>query len=136
MTPRQEFKQCLIKGWLTHKVWQCAAMVMIDHKIQYEHKDGTPNIIIIENYLRAIEVPHYLNMNVSTYIAAFYPLTSAALLTENATALHIFWKEKQQAADYSKTLAYKHRYEKIRNKQIKFIKARELSKKHDWNTVK
>jgi hypothetical protein len=142
MTPRQEFKQCLIKGWLTHKVWQCAAMVMIDHGIQHENESGTPDTAMIENFLRNIEVPPYQNMAASTYIAAFYPLTSTALFMNNLTAsnilkaLHIFWREKQQTADYSKTLAYKHQYEKIRNKQIKFIRARDLSKKHDWNTVK
>jgi len=68
--------------------------------------------------------------------------SSTALFMNNLTAsnilkaLHIFWKEKQQSPDYSKTLNYERRYEKRRNKQIKFIKARELSKKNDWNTVK
>ena len=142
MTPRQEFKQCLIKGWLTHHVWRCAAMIMIDHGIRHECDSNTPDMDRIENFLRDIEVPPYPSMTASVYIAAFYPLTSAALFMNNLTAsnilkaLHILWKEKQQTANYSKTLNYERRYEKTKNKQVKFIRARELSKKHDWNTVK
>jgi len=136
MTPRQEFKQCLIKGWLSHKVWQCAAMVMIDHGIRHECDSNTPDMSRIENFLRDVEVPPFPHMTVSVYIAAFYPLTSASLFINSMTALQTFWREKQQTADYSKTLNYERRYEKRRNKQIKFIRARELSKKHDWNTVK
>ncbi|CAB4173374.1 hypothetical protein UFOVP948_54, partial [uncultured Caudovirales phage] len=54
MTPRQEFKQCLIKGWLSHKVWQCASMVMIDHGIRHENENGTPDTAMIEKFLRDI----------------------------------------------------------------------------------
>jgi hypothetical protein len=136
MTPRQEFKQCLIKGWLSHKVWQCASMVMIDHGIRHECDSNTPDMSRIENFLRDVEVPPFPHMTVSVYIAAFYPLTSASLFINSMTALQTFWREKQQTPDYSKTLNYERRYEKRRNKQIKFIRARELSKKHDWNTVK
>jgi hypothetical protein len=136
MTPRQEFKQCLIKGWLTHRVWQCAAMVMIDHNIKYENENGTPNMAIIQNFLRTVQVPLYPDLSVSVYIAAFYPATSASLFLNNSTSLHIFWKEQQRAADYSKSLGYERKYEKLKNKQIKFISLRSLSKKHDWKTVK
>jgi hypothetical protein len=117
-------------------------MVMIDHGIRHENENGTQDKAMIEKFLRDIEVPPYQHMAASVYIAAFYPLTSAALFMNNLTAsnilkaLHIFWKEKQQAANYSKTLNYERRYEKTKNKQVKFIRARELSKKHDWNTVK
>lgn len=135
MTPRQKFKQCLLSGWLTHNVWQCAAMIMIDEGLKYTMENTKPNEAVIENFLRDIEVPPYPNMTVCRYIAAFYPRTSRALFAKKA-ALEIFWKEKQQAADYTKTLHSERRQENKKDKTTIFIPLRSLSKKHDWKTVK
>jgi len=136
MTPRQEFKQCLMKGWLTHHVWRCAAMIMIDHGIRHECDSNTPDIDRIENFLRDIEVPPYPSMTASVYIAAFYPLTSAALFLNNMMALRIFWKEKQCLPDFKKTLTYERQAENKEVKETRVLSMRNLSKKHDWKTVK
>ena len=136
MNSRQKFKQCLVRGWLTHRVWQCAAMVMIDEGIIYDKENKNPDMARIENFLRDIVVPPYQQMQVSRYIAAFYPKTSEALFENNPRALQIFWKEKQQLADRTKTLKYERASENRKNKQILFIKLRELTKWHDWKTVK
>ena len=135
MTPRQKFKQCLLSGWLTHNVWQCAAMIMIDEGLKYTMENTKPNEAVIENFLRDIEVPPYPNMTVCRYIAVFYPRTSRALFAKKA-ALEIFWKEKQQAANYTKTLRSERRQEDKKDKTTIFIALRSLSKKHDWKTVK
>ena len=136
MTPRQQFKQCLIKGWLSHKVWQCASMIMIDHGIRYENENGTQDKAMIEKFLRDIEVPPYQHMAASVYIAAFYPLTSAALFLNNRMALRIFWKEKQRAPDFKKTLTYERQTANRQVKETKILSMRNLSKWHDWKTVK
>lgn len=135
MTPRQKFKRCLLSGWLTHNVWQCAAMIMIDEGLTYTMENTKPNEAVIENFLRDIKVPPYQNMTVCRYIAVFYPRTSRALFAKKA-ALEIFWKEKQQAADYTKTLRSERRQENKKDKTTIFIPLRSLSKKHDWKTVK
>lgn len=136
MTPRQEFKKCLIDGWLNTKVWQCASMIMIDHGVTHKTDSGLPNFPVIENWLWDIGVPQYLNMETCRYIAAFYPKTSAALFEKNKKALQIFWKEKQQAPNSKKTLSHERRYQNKKDKTTMFIRARSLSKKHDWKTVK
>ena len=136
MTQRQEFKQCLIKGWLTHRVWQCAAMIMIDHGIRHEHDSKIPDMDRIETFLRDIEVPQYPQMSVSIYIAAFYPMTSAALFINSMIALQTFWREKQSQPHPSQWKSYGRQHENAKDKQIKFIKLRELSKQYDWKTVK
>lgn len=136
MTPRQEFKKCLINGWLNTKVWQCASMIMIDHGVTHKTDSGLPNFPVIENWLWDIGVPQYLNMKTCRYIAAFYPKTSAALFEKNKKALQIFWKEKQQAPDPTKTLSHERRYQNKKDKTTMFVRARSLSKKHDWKTVK
>ena len=136
MTPRQKFKKCLIDGWLTTKVWQCAAMIMIDYGLVHQTASELPNFPLIENWLWDIGVPQYSSMETCRYIAAFYPRTSAALFEKNKEALQIFWKEKQQAPDQKKTLAYGRRYQNKKDKTIRFIPLRSLSKKHDWKTVK
>lgn len=135
MTPRQKFKQCLLSGWLTHNVWQCAAMIMIDEGLKYTMENTKPNEAVIENFLRDIKVPPYPNMTVCRYIAVFYPRTSRALFAKKA-ALEIFWKEKQQSADYTKTLRSERRQEDKKDKTTIFIALRSLSKQHDWKTVK
>lgn len=135
MTPRQKFKKCLLSGWLTHNVWQCAAMIMIDEGLKYTMENRKPNEAVIENFLRDIKVPPYQNMTVCRYIAVFYPRTSRALFAKKA-ALEIFWKEKQQAANYTKTLRSERRQEDKKDKTTIFIPLRSLSKKHDWKTVK
>ena len=136
MTPRQEFKQCLMKGWLTSYVWQCASMVMIDHGIRHECDSNTPDMSRIENFLRDVEVPPFPHMTVSVYIAAFYPLTSAALFINSMTALQTFWREKQCLPDYKKTLTYERQTEYKKAKETRILSMRNLSKKHDWKTVK
>ena len=135
MTPRQKFKECLLSGWLTHNVWQCAAMIMIDKGLEYAMENTKPNEARIEDFLRDIKVPPYPNMTVCRYIAVFYPKTSSALFEKKA-ALEIFWKEKQQAADYTKTLRSERRRENRKEKTHIFIRLRSLSKQHDWKTVK
>ncbi len=135
MSLRQKFKQCLLSGWLTHKVWQCAAMIMIDAGLKYGMETTRPHDAIIENFLRDIKVPPYPNMSVCTYIAAFYPKTSGALF-EGKEALQIFWKEKQRAADYTRTLRSERAYANKKEKTRIFIRLRDLSKQHDWKTVK
>jgi hypothetical protein len=136
VTPRQEFKQCLIKGWLTHKVWQCAAMVMIDHGLKYNIDSSIPDDARIENFLRDIEVPPYPGMTVSVYIAAFYPLTSAALFINSMTALQTFWREKQHAPDAKRKLSHERKVENREVREIRSLSLRGLSKWHDWKTVK
>jgi len=135
MTLRQEMKRCLIDGWLTHKVGQCAAMVMIDHGIQWDNGTGGLSDPLTENFLHDIRMPPYPCMPVSVYVAAFYPKTSAALFQKNKNALSIFWKEKQQKPT-KKTLRRERAPDNRKDKRVKFISLRSLSKKHDWNTVK
>lgn len=136
LTPRQEFKKCLIDGWLTTKVWQCATMIMIDHGVTHETSNGLPNFPLIENWLWDIGVPKYPNMEACRYIAAFYPRTSAALFEKSKDVLKIFWKEKQQAPDSKDMLSRERRYQNKKDKTVIFVRLRSLSKKHDWKTVK
>ena len=135
MTLRQEMKRCLIDGWLTHKVGQCAAMVMLDHGIQQDNSFGGFSAPLIEDFLRDICMPPYFDMPVSVYISAFYPKTSAALFQKNKNVLSIFWKEKQQKPT-RKTLRRERAPDNRKDRGVKFISLRSLSKKHDWNTVK
>jgi hypothetical protein len=136
VTPRQEFKQCLIKGWLTHSVWQCAIMIMVDHKLPYKYSGHSPDMGVIRNFLRDIGVPPYAHMMVSVYIAAFYPMTSAALFMNQVNILRIFWREKAQLPDINLSLAYSREEENLKDRQVRYIFLRNLSKWRDWKTVK
>lgn len=136
MTLRQELKRCLIEGWLTSTVCQCAAMTMIDHGVRWNNDAGDISAPLVENFLRDIYMPPYPYMRVSAYIAAFYPKTSAALFQQNKNVLRIFWKEKQQKPNYKKSLGYARAWDNKKDKCVRYIKLRSLSKKHDWNTVK
>ena len=90
----------------------------------------------IENFLRDVEVPPFPHMTVSVYIAAFYPLTSASLFINSMTALQTFWREKQCLPDYKKTLGYERQAEYKKARETRILSMRNLSKKHDWKTVK
>jgi hypothetical protein len=136
MTLRQELKRCLIEGWLTSTVCQCAAMVMIDHGIRWGNDAGKISGPLAENFLHDICMPPFPDMQVSVYIAAFYPKTSAALFQKNKNALQIFWREKQRKPNRERTLYHERVPHDKENASIKYIKLRSLSKKHDWNTVK
>jgi hypothetical protein len=51
-------------------------------------------------------------------------------------ALRIFWKEKQCAPDFKKTLTYERQAEYKKAKETRILSMRNLSKWHDWKTVK
>lgn len=136
MTLRQELKRCLIEGWLTNKVGQCAAMVMVDRGIRWSDDAGGLSEPLVENFLHDVRMPPHPGMPVSVYIAAFYPVTSAALFRKNKNVLSIFWKEKQRKTDPKRTLRYERAGDNKKDKCVKFIALRSLSKKHDWKTVK
>jgi len=137
MTPRQQLKKCLMKGWLNGNVCLCVAMVLIDYKRPWSKNNSTlVNFPYIEDFMREVGMPLYPWMRVSTYIAHFYPKASDAIFNGNPNAFRIFCKETQRTGDPTKSLRYEHRKEARENKMTKFISLRGLSKKHDWNTVK
>ena len=81
----------------------------------------------------------YVKANVSTYLATYYPQTSAALFEgkSKSDALKIILAEKANKKDFKNDGSLR-QIKKAHQRADNYttIKARSLSKKHDWNTVK
>ena len=85
MTPYAAFKKSLIQGVLTHKVFNIAAMIMIDEgKCPFKEVwTGAYicNYQAIRDWLLSMNMPEqYLMSSVSVYLATYYPLTYQAFL--------------------------------------------------------
>ena len=133
------FKKCLVDAWPTGKVTHCAHMVMIDVKFPVHLMDTWWCVMRdINAFALSINMPSFFaKTNVSTYLAMYYPKTSAALFEGKSKdeAFKIIMGEK---ADRSKrkTVYQEARAEFRKSDKYITIKARSLSKNHDWNTVK
>ena len=85
MTAYAAFKKSLIQGVLTHKVFNIAAMIMIDEgKCPFKEVwTGAYicNYQAIRDWLLSMNMPEqYLMSSVSVYLATYYPLTYQAFL--------------------------------------------------------
>lgn len=135
------FKKCLVDAWPSSRSEYCAHMVMIDVKFPVHLIDGCWCAMRdINAFLVSINMPPtYAKANVSTYLANFYPKTSAALFDGKSKdeAFKIIMGEKANKKPGSKRGSIKEAREEYRKAEgYKMIDMRSLSKKHDWNTVK
>jgi len=143
MSAYKDFKSRLIEMWPNGLVWNCAVAVMIDHSVTQQETDKK-RMFSKEQIIEFIEkfkmiCPHGRSQ-VSTYISRFYPRTSSVLFdgADKNIALKIFMAEKKNVGIVKRkgSITEVRAETKKHDKQIKFIKARSLSKKHDWSTVK
>lgn len=139
MNPYMALKRCLIDGWPDASLSNCAAMVLLDTK--------TPGngigIARIEDLFHTVKMPISRAKSVSVYLAACYPKTSAALFDARPKdeCFKILLNEKHinpSARNSIRTFARKEYKAQVAaaGGVTWFIRARTLSKKHDWNTVK
>ena len=145
MTPYGAFKHCLLEGILTHKVRDIAAMIMADSG-KCVVKENWAGYFVwdyteIKNWLVSMNMPtEYLASSVSVYLATYYPLTYQAFLDGKSKDVlrGVILKEKKRKRNSSNEIGHKEGryYQKRKNSEIFTIKARSLSKNHDWNTVK
>ena len=133
------FKKCLVDAWPTGKVTHCAHMVMLDVKFPVHLMDTLWCVMRdINAFALSINMPTpFAKTNVSTYLATYYPKTSAALFEGKSKdeAFKIIMGEKADRSN-RKTVYQEARAESRKSDKYITIKARSLSKKHDWNTVK
>jgi len=133
------FKKCLVDAWPEGKVTYCAHMVMIDVKFPIHLMDTWWCVMRdINAFTLSINMPHtWAKANVSSYLATFYPKTSAALFEGKPKdeAFKIIMGEKAVRSN-KKSVYQKAKEEFKKADNYTTIKARSLSKKHDWNTVK
>ena len=138
MTPYAALKKCLVDGWPNAPFWQCASMVCADFGLDTSFAG-------IENFVRSVKMVYMPNpkISVGAYLAACYPNTSAALFdgVSKDAAYALILQERKRVPDA------KQRLSRVRQKATReninadggmaaFVRARELSKQHDWNTVK
>lgn len=135
------FKKCLVDAWPNGKVEYCAHMVMIDVRFPIHLIDFNWCVLRdINAFILSINMPQaYVKANVSTYLATYYPQTSAALFEgkSKSDALKIILAEKANKKDFKNDGSLK-QIKKAHQWADNYItiQARSLSKKHDWNTVK
>jgi len=147
MTPYAAFKKSLIQGVLTHKVFNIAAMIMIDEG-KCPFKEVWTGAYIcdyqaIRDWLLAMNMPEqYLMSGVSVYLATYYPLTYQAFLDGKSKDVlcNIIMKEKKKKKSSVDANVMGKRegryYQRKKDSGVVTIKARSLDKAHDWNTVK
>ena len=136
------FKKCLIDSWPNGRVEFCAHMIMLDVKFPIHLINGLWCFFTDTSaFVKHLKMPQIRPTNlVATYIANFYPKTSAALFDGKSKdlCLQIFMAEKG-----SKNLppnragsATEAQKELKKSESYVTIRMRSLSKKHDWRTVK
>lgn len=145
MTPYVAFKRCLLEGILTHKVRAIAAMIMADGG-GCVVKENWAGFFVwdyeeIKNWLVNMNMPtEYLASSVSVYLATYYPLTYQAFLDGKSKDVlrGVIMKEKKRKRISSNEIGHKEGryYQKKKALGVFFVRARSLSKKFDWNTVK
>jgi len=135
------FKKCLVDAWPNGRAANCAHMVMIDigfpihliDNLYCAHRD-------IHAFTTSINMPvPLLSENMSTYLAKYYTKTSSALFNgaSKEDALKIILKEKACKKLQRGTGSFEEAKKEMKKaSSYRRVKLRELSKKHDWNTVK
>jgi hypothetical protein len=144
MTPYQTFKRIMIDAWPNGRVEAALHMALIDCKIAIPLLDGLYiKYQTFDEYMQKFNMPSArIPAHISTYLAAWYPKTSAALFdgASKDAAYAILLSEKKQKinANQRKSAGASNdaKKELMKAKAVKFIHLRELSKKHDWKTVK
>ena len=138
MTPYSLFKKLLIENLLKYPVYKVAFFAMQDYKIPCKHGNGSLDYKKIIAFIDSLKMP-YGNINASSsyYVARFYPKVYEAFLNGASnrvlyamilkTKAHIPKVTAKERAELKERSIDKTRYT---------IKARSLSKNHDWNTVK
>jgi hypothetical protein len=136
------FKKCLVNAWPNGKVHPCAHMIMIDVKFPFHLIDQMWCVMRDSvEFIKHINMPlPMLKHDVATYIATYYPKTSAALFDgkSKAVALQIMMAEK---AVKNPNLKMENSYVEAKKEHRKadsyrHVSLRSLSKQHDWKTVK
>ncbi len=136
-TPLRLFKTYLIEGWPDRWVRDIAIMAMIDSGLTppADKKFGF-SFETIDAFVHSL---HMFSSSVSVlrYIAKNYPRTNEALFSGNGkdAALKIFLREKKRP-QANKVKLFNSAKETRQERANVFVKARSLSKWHDWNTVK
>lgn len=130
MNNLRAFKSCLIDGWPSATIQCCAGMVMLDCGIQANSYYGYQTETTTQ-WLKSLNMPSHFETT-SSYIANYYPRTSAALFggAAKSDALKIFLSERR------KTKRLRSPRRDVRFVATRTIRARQLTKNHDWNTVK
>jgi len=135
------FKKCLVDAWPEGKVAYCAHMVMIDVKFPIHLMDADWCVRRdTDAFVQSINMPSpFVKANVSTYLAMYYPKTSAALFEGKSKeyAFKIIMGEKANKTPQK----HNNSVQEARAAHKKAagympVELRSLSKKHDWNTVK
>ncbi len=140
MTLYTDIKKTMIEAWPESRVSNVVHMVAIDHKIKVP-LDGQTWITIecMNDILKSVGMPQARYASaLSTYIANHYPATSSALFAgrDKSECLKIMMREKALALSKNKSLFGEAMKEAKKEQAFVTIKARSLSKKHDWSTVK
>ena len=145
MTPYVAFKRCLLEGILTHKVCNIVAMIMADSG-KCVVKENWAGFFVwdykeIRNWLESMNMPtEYIASSVSVYLATYYPLTYQAFLDGQSKDVlrDVILKEKKKKRKSSNDIGHKEGryYQRKKDSGVFTVRARRLSKNHDWHTVK
>ena len=137
MTKYTAFKRCIIEAWPNSTVYFCASMVMLDFGMPLDDGDH----IAQHDFVKSLNMPSVLTPT-ALYLARHYPKTSKALFDERSKdeALAIFLRERAMESRQKRKLSTRESLDR-RNyardaRRTRFIRARSLSKEHDWSTVK
>jgi len=130
----------MIEAWPESRVSNVVHMVAIDHKMEVAVSEQNwittkcMNDILTSVGMKRAKYAGAL----ATYIANHYPATSSALFAgrDKSECLKIMMREKARALPNSKSLFGEAMKAAKKEQAFVTIKARSLSKKHDWNTVK
>jgi hypothetical protein len=145
MTPYLSFKRALVDAWPKNvKVYDIAAMVMIDNGMDWKKTWNTGAVFSslekAADFVRSVKMPDRVGLDVSLYMAVFYPATSSLLCSgaSKDVVFNAIRKEKASKAVAKKKLARETERTKYKReeKTTHFIHASSLTKKHDWHTVK
>lgn len=146
--PYKQFKRILIDAWPNGKAYNIAVMAMIDFDISWTLPNKDLDFEAACKFVQGINMPcrpgrfitgnaGHLMMEVSVYIAAFYPRTSVLLFDGGSkdVAYACFLQEGKRPLQHKGQKKMRKR-ESDKQRSFITIRARTLNKRHDWKTVK
>ena len=138
MTPYSLFKKLLVENLLNSPVYKVAFSTMRDYQIPCMHGNGSLDYEKIRAFIDSLKMPSGNILATSSfYVATYYPKVYEAFL--NGASTHVLYAMilKTKACIPKSTAKYRADLkERTPDKTRYTIKARSLSKNHDWNTVK
>ena len=145
-----DFKKCLIDAWPNGTVFRAAICVAIDcrDRLPIAIRDKTIGGFLqlsfsqddFDKLVSGINMPTCSLLSLITvYLSDFYPATSAMLfdgISKDVCYKHFLKEKKSRRSFVTRGSLNEARSNFGKSAGYKLIRLRELSKKHDWNTIK